>query len=141
MPRIHHSTMDDRFITTDYHTDCYHCRKSADQHITVMPNRSDVSCTNCGATRVFVPLNEDIDMDQVFAKPGRWPVWALEAPALCRNCGVDGPHDLVVSCRNIKVRCRNCRFTHLYRFNLEYMAGESKDERPAGVVHDHAFCP
>jgi hypothetical protein len=35
------------------------------------------------------------------------------------------------------VRCRNCRFTHLYRFDLEYMADD-----PVGVVPGHSgTCP
>ena len=140
-PGAHHSSMSDRFISTKYRTDCYHCRELADQHIQVMPNRTDVTCGHCGATRVFVPVIEDVDEAGQFVKPGRWPVWSLAEQAVCRNCGVDGLHDLTVGCRNITVRCRNCHFTHLYRFNLEYMAEEHSDEKPAGVVSGHAFCP
>jgi len=140
-PDAQHSSMSDRFISTDYHTDCYHCRQLADQHIHVMPNRADVTCENCNATRVFVPLLEDVDEAGIFANPGRWPVWSLAVPATCRNCGVDGLHDLTVSCRNITVRCRNCRFTHLYRFNLEYMAEDTSGGKAAGVVSGHATCP
>ena len=126
--------MSDRFISTTYRTDCYHCREVADQHIHAMPNRADVICEACGATRVFVPRIEDVDEAGTFAGPGPWPVWSLAAEATCRNCGVFGLHDLTVSCRNITVRCRNCRFTHLYRFDLEYMADDATDGRPAGVV-------
>jgi len=39
------------------------------------------------------------------------------------------------------VRCRNCRFTHLYRFDLEYMADDPIEGRAAGVVSGHATCP
>jgi len=133
--------MSDRFISTQYRTDCYHCRELADQKIEATPYRADVTCDHCGATRVFVPLIEDVDEAGLFAKHGPWPVWSLAVPAACRNCGVDGPHDITVSCRHITVRCRNCRFTHLYRFNLEYMAEEHSDEKQAGVVSGHAFCP
>jgi hypothetical protein len=140
-PDPQHSSMDEKFISANYPTDCYHCRQTADQHIHVMPNRADVTCGNCGATRVFIPLNEDVDREGVFIKPGPWPVWSLLAPAVCRNCGIDGPHDITVSCRTITVRCRNCRFTHLYRFNLEYMAKDASDDKPADVVSGHAFCP
>ena len=33
------------------------------------------------------------------------------------------------------------RFTYLYRFNLEYMAKDASDDKPADVVSGHAFCP
>ncbi|MEN6396030.1 MAG: hypothetical protein ABFC78_06060 [Methanoregula sp.] len=129
--------MNDRFIRTSYHTDCYHCRKVADQVINAMPNRADVTCAACGATRVFVPVIEDVDKEGKFAKPERWPVWSLAVEATCRNCKVTGIHDITVSCRSITVQCRNCRFTHLYRFDLEYMADE-----PAGVIKEHSgICP
>ena len=84
---------------------------------------------------------EDVDEAGMFANPGRWQVWSLAVPATCRNCGVDGLHDLTVSCRNITVRCRNCRFTHVYRFNLEYMAEDTSGGKTAGVVSGHATCP
>ena len=60
-PDPQHSSMDEKFISANYPTDCYHSRQTADQHIHVMPNRADVTCGNCGATRVFIPLNEDVD--------------------------------------------------------------------------------
>ncbi len=142
MPRMNQTFMNDRFISTDYRTDCYHCRKTADQHIVATPNRANVACTSCGATRVFVPRMEDVDEAGAFKKPDRWPVWAITTDASCRNCGVTGPHDLVVSCRTITVQCRNCRFTHLYRFDLEYMAADPAGERPAGTVDSHSgTCP
>ena len=89
--------MNDRFISTNYRTDCYHCRQVADQHIRAMPNRADVTCDACGATRVFVPRIEDVDDTGKFAGPGPWPVWSLAVEASCRNCGVTGLHDLTVS--------------------------------------------
>jgi predicted nucleic-acid-binding Zn-ribbon protein len=133
--------MSDRFINTSYRTDCYHCREVADQHIQAMPNRADVTCENCGATRVFVPRIEDVDEAGTFAAPGPWPVWSLAVTAACRNCGVTGLHDITVSCRSVTVQCRNCRFTHLYRFDLEYMADDPSEGTPAGVVSGHATCP
>ena len=114
--------MSDRFIFTRYRTDCYHCKKNADQIIKAVPNQAQVACDNCGATRVFVPRTEDVDAAGILTKIGKYPVWELTEEALCRNCGVTGPHDLIVSSRHLTVSCRNCRFTHFYRFDLEYMA-------------------
>ena len=118
------SAMSDPFIVTRYRTDCYRCKQDADQIITAVPNRSQVVCDNCGATRVFVPRNEDVDTDGHLIKIGKFPVWRLVVDAACRHCRVTGPHDLFVSTRNLVVRCRHCSFTHLYGFDLEYMAKE-----------------
>jgi predicted nucleic-acid-binding Zn-ribbon protein len=38
---------------------------------------------------------------------------------------VTGPHEITIGCRHFTVRCNNCRFTHFYLFDLEYIA---KDE-------------
>ncbi len=97
-------------------------RKNADQIIKAVPNQAQVACDNCGATRVFVPRTEDVDAAGLLTKIGKYPVWELTEEATCRNCGVTGPHDLIVSSRHLTVTCRNCRFTHFYRFDLEYMA-------------------
>ncbi|MCK9581047.1 MAG: hypothetical protein M0Q92_11475 [Methanoregula sp.] len=118
--------MSNRFILTRYRTDCYHCRQRADQIIVAVPNRAQVVCDNCGATRVFVPRSEEIDAAGVLTKIGKYPVWELVEEAPCRNCKVTGPHDLIVSSHHITVRCRHCAFTHFYKFDLEYMA---KDEQ------------
>ena len=117
--------MSDRFIFTRHRTDCYHCKLIADQIITAVPNKAQVACDNCGATRVFVPRSEDIDSAGLFTKIGKYPVWQLVTDATCRHCRVTGPHDLIVSTRYLTVRCRHCSFTHFYKFDLEFMA---KDE-------------
>jgi DNA-directed RNA polymerase subunit RPC12/RpoP len=116
--------MSDRFILTRYRTDCYHCREIADQIIDAVPNRAQVACANCGATRVFVPRSEDIDAAGTLMKVGKYPVWVLVADARCRNCGVTGPHDMTVSTRHLTARCRHCAFTHFYKFDLEFMADD-----------------
>ena len=117
--------MSDRFIFTKHRTDCYHCKQVADQIIKAVPYQAQVACDNCGATRVFVPRSEDVDETGLLTKIGKYPVWELVQDAPCRNCQVTGPHDIVVSSRHLTVRCRNCHFTHFYKFDLEYMA---KDE-------------
>jgi len=118
--------MNGRFIFTAYRTDCYHCRQVADQIINAMPNKAQVACENCGATRVFVPQNEVVDPAGIFTKVGKYDVWNLEQDVTCRHCGVTGPHDIMVSSRYLTVRCRNCSFTHFYKFDLEYIAKEER---------------
>jgi predicted nucleic-acid-binding Zn-ribbon protein len=118
--------MSDRFILTKYRTDCYHCREIADQIITAVPYRAQVVCDHCGATRVFIPRIEDVDATGKLTKGLKYPVWELVQEATCRNCHVTGPHDIFVSNRILTVRCRNCQFTHFYKFDLEYMAGDEQ---------------
>jgi uncharacterized Zn finger protein len=117
--------MSDRFIFTTYRTDCYHCRQVAEQIIKAVPYQAQVACENCGATRVFVPRNEDVDAAGIYTKLGKYDVWEVQQDATCRHCGVTGPHDITVSSRHLTVRCQNCSFTHFYKFDLEYIA---KDE-------------
>ncbi|MFA5332592.1 MAG: hypothetical protein WC342_09450 [Methanoregula sp.] len=134
--------MSDRFITKKYRTDCYNCRKLADQIIRAEPYRADVTCDNCGATRVFVPKIEDVDLEGRLLSAGPWPAWKLSETATCRNCHTTGPHDITVSCRLITVRCQNCRFTHLYKFDLEYIAGQNKADPKDRIVKRNApTCP
>jgi uncharacterized Zn finger protein len=117
--------MNDRFIFTRYRTDCYHCKKNADQIIKAVPYKAQVACDNCGATRVFVPRVEDVTKEGTFTKIGSYDLWRLAETAECRNCHVTGLHDLTISSRHFTVRCRNCGFTHFYKSDLEYIA---KDE-------------
>jgi len=116
--------MNEHFIETRYRTDCYHCRKNADQIITAVPYRAEVVCDNCGATRVFVPRIEDVTKEGEFIRIGCYDLWNLAETATCRNCHTTGPHDLTIGCRHFTVRCRNCTFTHFYKFDLEYMAAD-----------------
>ncbi|MCK9278474.1 MAG: DNA repair protein RadA [Methanoculleus sp.] len=39
-----------------------------------------------------------------------------------------GSHDLVVGSSHFTTRCRNCGYTHFYRFNLEYIGQCPIDE-------------
>jgi predicted nucleic-acid-binding Zn-ribbon protein len=116
------SSMTDRFIFTRHRTNCYHCGVVADQIIKAVPYQAQVACANCGATRVFVPRIEDVAKPGSFTKIGCYDLWELMSEAPCRNCHVTGPHDLAIGCHHFTVRCRNCGFTHFYKFDVEYMA-------------------
>jgi hypothetical protein len=117
--------MGEQFILTRYRTDCYNCKKNADQIIRAVPYQAQVACDNCGATRVFIPRIEDVSKEGTYTKVDCYDLWKLIETAECRNCHVTGPHALTIGCRNFTVRCRNCGFTHFYKFDLEYIA---KDE-------------
>ena len=114
--------MEDRFIFTKYRTSCYNCGKEADQIIKAMPSQAQVQCDNCGATRIFIPRIEDVKKPGSYTKIGCYDLWELVGDAHCRNCNTTGPHDLKIGCSHFTVRCRNCGFTHFYKFNLEYIA-------------------
>lgn len=77
-------------------------------------------CSNCGATRIFVPRFENTRAAGIYTPLGRYDVWNIETSARCKNCGVEGPHNLVVGSNHLTTRCRNCGYTHFYRFNLEH---------------------
>ena len=117
--------MSDPFISARYHTNCYHCKKNADQVITAVPNQAKVVCENCGAARVFVPRIEDVSKEGEYIKIGCYDLWKLVETAACRNCHVSGPHDMTIGCRHFIIRCRNCGFTHFYKFDLEYLEKET----------------
>jgi uncharacterized Zn finger protein len=118
--------MPDRFVSTSYHTRCYHCGEETDQLITAVPYQARVACASCGATRVFIPRIEDVSEKGSYTRPGCFDIWELAPDAICRHCGSTGAHDLVIGCRQFTVRCRNCGFTHFYRFDIEYMAGAAE---------------
>jgi uncharacterized Zn finger protein len=114
--------MVERFIFTKYRTTCYHCHEDADQVIKAVSSQAQVACANCGATRIFVPRVEDVSAAGTYTPISCYDIWNLETVAPCKNCGVEGPHDLIVGCNQFTTRCRNCGYTHFYKFNLEYVA-------------------
>lgn len=114
--------MQDRFIFTRHRTTCYHCGENTDQVIKAVPYQAQVICSNCGATRIFVPRIEDVSKPGSYTRIGCYDLWTLVSDAQCRNCGVAGPHDLAIGCNHFTVRCRNCGFTHFFKFSLEYIA-------------------
>jgi len=120
--------MSGQFIFTRYRTDCYNCGEDADQVIKAVSSQAQVICSNCGATRIFVPRFVNMDIPGACTPLGRYDVWSLRTDAQCKNCGVHGAHDLVVGTGHLTVRCRNCGYTHFYRFNLEYIAMRPVDD-------------
>ncbi|TAJ45358.1 hypothetical protein [Methanofollis fontis] len=114
--------MSERFIFTKYRTVCYNCHQEADQVIKAVSSQAQVECDNCGATRIFVPRLEDVRDEGTFTPISCYDIWNLEATAACKNCGVEGPHDLIIGCNQFTTRCNNCGYTHFYKFNLEYVA-------------------
>ena len=68
--------MQDRFIFTKYRTNCYHCGKDAEQMIKAVPYQAQVQCGNCGATRIFIPRNEDVSKPGSFTS-GCYDLWSL----------------------------------------------------------------
>ncbi len=113
--------MGERFIFTKHRVKCYHCGVEADQVIKAVSSQAQVVCSNCGATRIFVPKIEEQTKTGVSTPLGCYEVWELEPVARCKNCGVEGLHDLIVGCNHFTTRCRNCGYTHFYKFDLEYI--------------------
>lgn len=116
------SRASEQFIFTKYRSSCYNCGREEDQVIKAVRSQAQVVCPNCGATRIFIPRIVEIGKPGLYTKIGCYDVWRLSAPALCQNCCIEGAHDLTIGCNQFTVRCRNCGFTHFYKFNLEYIA-------------------
>ncbi len=113
--------MGEQFIFTKNRVRCYNCNQIADQIIKAVSSQAQVICSNCGATRIFVPRVEEPSDKGTYTPIGCYDVWELEPDATCKNCGVHGPHDLIIGCNHFTTRCHNCGYTHFYKFDLEYI--------------------
>ncbi|RXE55621.1 hypothetical protein ABH15_05025 [Methanoculleus taiwanensis] len=114
--------MSERFIFTKHRTKCYACGEVADQNIKAVSAQAQVVCSHCGATRIFLPRVEEVGTKGSYTPIGCYDIWEIEADAPCKRCDVTGPHDLIIGCNHFTTRCRNCGYTHFYKFNLEYTA-------------------
>jgi uncharacterized Zn finger protein len=114
--------MGEQFIFTKYRTSCYNCGQRADQVIKAVRSQAQVECANCGATRIFIPRTSEVGKPGLYTKIGCYDIWELVEPADCMDCCGTWPHDMVIGCSQFTVRCRNCGFTHFYKFNVEYIA-------------------
>ncbi|MHC1627045.1 MAG: hypothetical protein ACXQTG_00885 [Methanoculleaceae archaeon] len=112
--------MAERFIFTRYRTECYNCHQVADQIIRAVSSQAQVVCSSCGATRIFIPRIER-ESEGISTPIGCYDVWDLTTDALCKKCGVEGPHSLIIGCNQFTTRCRNCGYTHYYQFSVEYI--------------------
>ncbi|MBP2147002.1 putative Zn finger protein [Methanofollis sp. W23] len=113
--------MGERFIFTTHRTVCYRCHEEADQVIKAVSSQAQVVCDHCGATRIFLPRVEEVGAEGAYTPISCYEVWHLTPTALCKNCGVEGLHDLIVGCNQFTTRCHNCGYTHFYKFSLEYI--------------------
>jgi uncharacterized Zn finger protein len=124
--------MTDRFIFTKHPATCYNCGSPAAQIIKAVSTQAQVICSHCGATRIFIPRVVKIGEKGTYTPIGCYDVWELESDAPCKNCGLTGSHDLVIGCNHFTTRCRNCGYTHFYKFSLEYIAQCPIDESDEG---------
>ena len=113
--------MTDRFIFTQYRTTCYHCDKEADQIIKAVPYQSQVICDNCGATRIFIPRSEEVTKQGSFTNIGCYDLWNLLPMPPAGTAGPPVPMTFPSDAAISRSRCRNCGFTHFYKFDLEYI--------------------
>jgi uncharacterized Zn finger protein len=114
--------MSERFIYMKHRAVCYNCGEDVEQIIKAVSAQAQVVCSNCGATRIFVPRVEEPATGRgTFTPISCYDVWELEPVATCKNCGVHGTHEMIIGCNHFTTRCRNCGYTHFYKFNLEYI--------------------
>ncbi len=114
--------MGEKFVFMKHRAVCYNCGENVDQVIKAVSPKAEVVCSNCSATRIFVPKYEEVAKRGHFEPPiSCYEVWQLETGAPCKNCGVTGPHEIVIGCNNFSTRCNNCGYTHFYKFDMEYI--------------------
>jgi len=114
--------MTERFIFTRYRTTCNNCKEEADQIIKAVSSQAQVVCSHCGATGIYLPRIEEVGSQCIYTPIDCHELWNVAADAHCKNCEMTGPHDLIIGCRHFTTRCRNCGYTHFYKFNIEYVA-------------------
>ena len=107
---------------------CYNCGQMVDQIIEVYPTQVFVKCSNCGATRCYVIKSVYIDSNNVIEveknKKFRYDNWLLEKEVKCHNCKRYAIQDILITMAGVYIRCRMCKFTRYYRFNMAYIGQE-----------------
>ena len=114
--------------TLSYRSKCYNCGQMVDQIIEVYPTQVFVKCSNCGATRCYVIKSVYIDSNNVIEveknKKFRYDNWLLEKEVKCHNCKRYAIQDILITMAGVYIRCRMCKFTRYYRFDMAYIGQE-----------------
>ncbi len=99
---------------------CFNCGEDAVQAVEVLPVVTTVTCTNCGAERIF-NIHGTFTTECRIETPGhkhKYDVWHLEKRAGCPNCGNEAEHKVTIDEYHVTAVCPVCCFTHIYNFNV-----------------------
>jgi transcription elongation factor Elf1 len=99
---------------------CFNCGKDAVQAIRMLPVATTVTCTNCGAERIFnihgtFATNCNIETPE---RKYKYEVWQFTKHARCPNCGNESDHKVTIDEYKATAVCPVCCFTHLYNFTV-----------------------
>jgi transcription elongation factor Elf1 len=104
----------------DKHAVCFNCGKDAVQAIEMLPVATTVTCTNCGAERIY-NIHGTFATNCTLETPDqkcKYDVWQFTKQARCPNCGSESEHKVTMDEYKVSAVCPVCCYTHLYRFNV-----------------------
>lgn len=99
---------------------CFNCGNDAAQRIEMLPVKTTVTCTSCGAERVY-NIHGTYVATPLQALPEhrhRYDIWRFCKDAVCPNHGAIAPHDVTIDEYVATIVCPVCHFVHLYDFAL-----------------------
>jgi len=99
---------------------CYNCGKNALQAIRMLSVSTTITCTNCGAERIYnihgsFETNCNIETDDLKRK---YDVWHFAKMARCPGCGDESEHKVTIDEYNVSSICPDCCFTRLYKIAI-----------------------
>lgn len=97
---------------------CFNCGVEAAQKIEMLPVKTTVTCTNCGAERVY-NIHGTYVATPIHSLPAhkhKYDIWRFDKEAVCPNHGAIARHEVTVDEYVSTIVCPVCHFTHLYDF-------------------------
>ena len=99
---------------------CFSCGADAAQKIELLPVKATVTCTSCGARRLY-NIHGTYVATPADARPvhqHQYDTWHFAREALCPNHGGLAVHAVTVDEFVATIVCPVCHFLHLYEFAL-----------------------
>jgi transcription elongation factor Elf1 len=106
---------------------CFNCGADVVQKVKVLPVITTVTCTNCGAERIFNVHGTFATSCDIKTEPRKhkYDVWHFTRNAKCPHCGNMSDHSVTMDEFKSVITCPVCCFTHLYNFSV-YTRGRGK---------------
>jgi Zn finger protein HypA/HybF involved in hydrogenase expression len=101
---------------------CYNCHSVAMQKLEIEPSDATVTCTNCGAERLYVihgfyVANGMPDFNTDSAKR-KYDLWTFTKNVKCSNCLKQTDQEITLDEFRGVVVCPSCLFTRVYKLSV-----------------------
>ncbi len=99
---------------------CFNCGRDAVQAIRMLPVTTTVTCTSCGAERVY-NIHGTYVATPIPVLPEhrhKYDIWHFDRDAACPNHGGEARHRVTIDEYVATIVCPVCQFVHLYNFAL-----------------------